>query len=203
MISDSQSELSQKLDALLTSTDTKSLAAFSEDMATLLAATGRMEKALDAKLDTVLDQVVQQHSEVIQHLEVIIVTEERIETKVDRVLRILEDGQFVIEGPAPIALDEPPAPGEPPFKGMRYYDVEDADCFFGREILTDQLVARLKDERFLAVVGASGSGKSSVVRAGVVPALQNGDLPGSADWQIHLFTPTNHPLEALGSFPNA
>ena len=110
----------------------------------------------------------------------------------------------------------PPEPGEPPFKGLQYFDVPDADLFFGRETLTARLVGHIREMVaagadnpdgccFLAVVGASGSGKSSVVRAGVVPALQrgapmvDGTLPpeGSPGWHIHVFTPTAHPLEAL------
>jgi DNA-binding SARP family transcriptional activator len=115
---------------------------------------------------------------------------------------------------APAVL--PPEPGEPPFKGLQYFDVPDADLFFGRETLTARLVGHIQQMVeaapdnpesccFLAVVGASGSGKSSVVRAGVVPALQrgvplaDGKLPpeGSPGWRIHVFTPTAHPLEAL------
>ncbi len=104
--------------------------------------------------------------------------------------------------------DELPAPGDPPFKGLQYFDESDAALFFGRELLTAKLVAHLLQDRFLAViVGASGSGKSSIVRAGLVPALKRGEalfdgtLPpdGSAKWQYHLITPTAHPLEALAA----
>src|SRR5215216_1510290 len=69
----------------------------------------------------------------------------------------------------------PPEPGEPPFQGMQYFDEKDADRFFGRESLVAKIVGRLASTRFLAIVGASGSGKSSVVRAGVIPALRRGD----------------------------
>jgi WD40 repeat protein len=102
----------------------------------------------------------------------------------------------VLEAVAPdeIQLGEP-APGEPPFKGLEYYDVEDAEIFFGREALVERLIYRLRDERFLAViVGASGSGKSSVARAGLVPALSD---ERDGDWSFRLLTPTEHPLEAL------
>jgi WD40 repeat protein/serine/threonine protein kinase len=142
--------------------------------------------------------------------------------------------------------DEGPAPGEPPFKGLPYFDEADADLFFGREALTARLIARLGDVpsqqgsggaeeqgrdfpsapllpitsapsplqgegwgggHFLAVVGASGSGKSSLVRAGLVPALRRGEpladgsIPpaGSTDWPIHVITPTAHPLESLAA----
>ncbi len=91
--------------------------------------------------------------------------------------------------------DEPPAPGEPPFKGLEYFDEGDADLFFGRELLTAKLAAHLPQDRFLAIVGASGSGKSSIVRAGLVPALKQ----KNAQWQYHVITPTAQPLEALAA----
>ena len=108
--------------------------------------------------------------------------------------------------PPALRHDEPPAPGEPPFKGLQYFDESDADLFFGRELLTARLVAKLRESAFLAViVGASGSGKSSIVRAGLIPALKRGqpladDIrppDGSSQWRVTLITPTAHPLEAL------
>jgi WD40 repeat protein/energy-coupling factor transporter ATP-binding protein EcfA2 len=103
--------------------------------------------------------------------------------------------------------DDAPAPGDSPYQGMAYYDVADADRFFGREALTAELVDHLRQQPLLAVVGASGSGKSSLVRAGVMPALQ-GKMPlvdgkqppaGSARWAYHLITPTARPLESLAA----
>ena len=86
---------------------------------------------------------------------------------------------------------ESPVPGEPPFKGLQYFDESDAGLFFGREQLIAQLVQRLHDSlssasaegaRFLAIIGASGSGKSSLVRAGLVPTIkQSGLLAGDID----------------------
>ena len=90
-----------------------------------------------------------------------------------------------------------------PYKGLRAFQEADADDFFGREALTGQLLARLVetpnggDGRFLAVVGPSGSGKSSVVKAGLVPALRKGALPGSDQWFITEMVPGAHPLEEL------
>src|SRR5581483_5993291 len=104
------------------------------------------------------------------------------------------------------ASQESAAPGQAPFKGLEYFDVPDAELFFGREDLTAKLVEHLRQSRFmLVIVGASGSGKSSIVRAGLIPALRREQplgermLPpeGSANWQVHIITPTAHPLEAL------
>jgi len=103
--------------------------------------------------------------------------------------------------------DEAPAPGEPPYKGLQFYDESDADYFFGREELTSEIHKDLiEGKSFTAVVGASGSGKSSIVRAGLIPALKSGKPPdsdtgasphGKSDWKVILTTPTAHPLEAL------
>ena len=85
---------------------------------------------------------------------------------------------------------------------MNYFDEADADLFVGREALTDKLTERVlalsTDEiQFLAIVGASGTGKSSLVRAGLVPALHWNKK--SADWPIHILTPTARPLESLAA----
>ena len=67
----------------------------------------------------------------------------------------------------------PPADVPCPYKGLLPFEPEDSELFFGREQLVEDLVGRLRgSDSFLAVVGPSGSGKSSLVRAGVVPALQ-------------------------------
>ncbi len=73
-----------------------------------------------------------------------------------------------------------------PYKGLEHFDEPDAPYFFGREWLVGQLVTRCVAAPLLAVVGPSGSGKSSVVRAGLVPALRSGVLPGSDQWRIRL-----------------
>nr|MBP8948330.1 ATP-binding protein [Promineifilum sp.] len=115
------------------------------------------------------------------------------------------ESTFVGAAAAQDVEGQPPAPGDPPYKGLQSFDEGDAEHFLGRERLTARLVGRLRDSRFLAVVGASGSGKSSVVRAGLIPALRHGQpladggLPpaGSTRWAIRLLTPTAHPLDAL------
>jgi WD40 repeat protein/class 3 adenylate cyclase len=90
--------------------------------------------------------------------------------------------------------EEPPIPGELPFRGLQCFEEADAHLFFGRASISARLAEAVEARRFLAVVGSSGSGKSSVVRAGVIPALRRSQPDG---WQIHLLTPTAHPLEAL------
>jgi WD40 repeat protein/DNA-binding SARP family transcriptional activator len=84
-----------------------------------------------------------------------------------------------------------------PFKGLASFETSDAPYFFGRERLVAELVARLVGAPLLAVVGPSGSGKSSVVRAGLLPALASGMLPGSEDWPQALIRPGEHPTREL------
>jgi len=84
-----------------------------------------------------------------------------------------------------------------PYKGLRAFEEADADDFFGRNELLEQLVKRLGTTRFLAVVGPSGSGKSSVVRAGLLPAIRRGAVPGSDGWRIADMFPGAHPLDGL------
>ncbi|MEP7136842.1 MAG: protein kinase [Chloroflexota bacterium] len=88
-----------------------------------------------------------------------------------------------------------------PYKGLRSFGEGDAQDFFGREALLQQLLIRLGEggelSRFLTVVGPSGSGKSSVVKAGLIPALRRGALPGSENWFIIEMLPGAHPLEEL------
>ena len=92
---------------------------------------------------------------------------------------------------------------ENPYKGLRAFGAADAGDFFGRERLVERLIARLGEPgtrgRFVAVVGPSGSGKSSVVRAGLLPALARGALPMSADWFRIEMTPAPHPVRAARS----
>jgi WD40 repeat protein/transcriptional regulator with XRE-family HTH domain len=117
-----------------------------------------------------------------------------------------ENGRFA----APPAAKETPSPtpeAEPisalpnPYKGLRPFQETDAPDFFGRDALTAQLVARLAEParfaRFLVVVGPSGSGKSSVVRAGLVPALRRGALAPFQGWPVLDLVPGTHPLEEI------
>jgi WD40 repeat protein/DNA-binding SARP family transcriptional activator len=84
-----------------------------------------------------------------------------------------------------------------PFKGLASFDVEDSDVFHGRERLVAEMVARLTGAPLMGIVGPSGSGKSSALRAGLLAALADGVLPGSENWAQALLRPGEHPLEAL------
>ncbi len=93
--------------------------------------------------------------------------------------------------------EDAPTPGIAPYKGLLYFDESNSDLFFGRETLTARLASHVMDlsedasTRFLAVVGASGSGKSSLVRAGLAVALKR------AGWEVFVFTPTANPIRML------
>ena len=90
-----------------------------------------------------------------------------------------------------------------PYKGLRPFDEQDSPDFFGREALVARLVERLgqvaRAGRFLAVVGPSGSGKSSAVRAGLIPALRAGALAGSEGWRIAVMQPGSRPIRELAA----
>jgi len=122
-------------------------------------------------------------------------------SRVDIALLAVGHGLIDRSGAQPVIATEPRSPSRKPvicpFKGLASFDVADAAYFFGRERLVAELVARLAGSTFLSVVGPSGSGKSSVVRAGLGPALAGGVLPGSESWRIVVARPGERPLEGL------
>ena len=113
-----------------------------------------------------------------------------LESEPDFIARLLELAQSIRQ-------EDAPAPGAAPYKGLMFFDKSDAEWFFGRETLTAHLAERVTSLasdgplRFLAVVGASGSGKSSLMRAGLAVALKQ------AGWNVQIFTPGVDPLKAL------
>ncbi|MBE9099038.1 nSTAND1 domain-containing NTPase [Vacuolonema iberomarrocanum] len=87
-----------------------------------------------------------------------------------------------------------------PYKGLSFFDCNDHDpqYFFGRQSLVDKLIDEVRQSNFVAIVGASGSGKSSVLRAGLLHQLKLGQrLRGSEAWDIRLLLPGEHPLQNL------
>ncbi|MFO1126881.1 MAG: hypothetical protein U1E66_00335 [Rhodospirillales bacterium] len=111
--------------------------------------------------------------------------------------------------PATLATDPasaaaaPTMPPEPrdPYPGLRPFRSDESDIFFGRETQTDEMVQRLKTSRFLAVVGTSGCGKSSLVRAGLVAALETGlmGVPEGARWRFAVMRPGGRPMHRLAA----
>jgi len=90
---------------------------------------------------------------------------------------------------------------ENPYKGLAAFQENDAEDFFGRDKLIQTLLDRMDEDhpykRFLAVVGPSGSGKSSVVKAGLLPSIRKGSLPGSETWFIVQMIPGVSPISEL------
>jgi WD40 repeat protein len=94
--------------------------------------------------------------------------------------------------PADVAA-EPPGVQLCPFKGLAHFDVADAAYFFGRERLVADLYSRVVDSALVGIIGPSGSGKSSILRAGLLAALAAGALPGSEGWRAVVLRPGEHP----------
>lgn len=114
--------------------------------------------------------------------------------------RALQDLINAVKG-VPFGPDFPVAPDDDvaPYRGLRVFDEEDAQFFFGRDAEIQRLLEKLKSTRFLAVLGPSGSGKSSLVRAGLVPALHAGALTEVEDWHVVVLRPGAAPLTALAA----
>lgn len=88
-----------------------------------------------------------------------------------------------------------------PYKGLLAFQISDSADFYGRDELVQQLITRMKEEnplaRFLSIIGPSGSGKSSVVKAGLIPALWKGAISGSENWFVAEMIPGAYPVSEL------
>ena len=90
-----------------------------------------------------------------------------------------------------------------PFPGLRPFDFEESHLFFGRDGQSEQLITKLGATRFLAVVGTSGSGKSSLVRAGLMPSLLGGFMTSAgSNWRIAVMRPGSDPIGNLARVLN-
>src|SRR6266516_2053126 len=142
-------------------------------------------------------------------IDVIDARQSRYEGALEEMVACLQQEDISVTAPLEPPLAE--TLGEPrnPYKGLRAFTKEDSADFFGREALVEELGQTLqhtltsappgtREARLLAVIGPSGSGKSSVVMAGLLPRLQRGGLPGSQNW-VYLtpMVPGPRPLEAL------
>lgn len=110
--------------------------------------------------------------------------------------QILLQDPVLAPGRSPRAVGE--APSRNPYKGLGAFDEIDAGDFFGRDKLVSEMVDALSGgSRLLVLVGPSGSGKSSAVRAGLIPALRKGRVAGSDRWILSTMMPGRHPFEQL------
>jgi DNA-binding SARP family transcriptional activator/WD40 repeat protein/energy-coupling factor transporter ATP-binding protein EcfA2 len=116
---------------------------------------------------------------------------------VEGITRLLEQRRSQLAGRAAPAVGVDDASVLCPYKGLARFDVDDASLFFGRERLVAELVARLTASRVVAVVGPSGSGKSSLVRAGVLPALADGIATNTDRWRTIAMCPGARPSSEL------
>jgi WD40 repeat protein/serine/threonine protein kinase len=118
--------------------------------------------------------------------------------ELDPTLRYATIGEWAAEARA--AADASPSTGVQsvhvgdslnlcPYKGMAAFQPEDAGLYFGRDEMIDTLVARMQDHSVLVIGGPSGSGKSSLMRAGLIPRLSRGAIAGSQQWRTALFNP--------------
>lgn len=85
-----------------------------------------------------------------------------------------------------------------PFPGLRPFEEEEEHLFFGREKSVTELLSRLRNSHFLTLIGTSGSGKSSLIKAGLFPSLYRGFMAGAgSDWRVTLFRPRDNPMGNL------
>lgn len=84
-----------------------------------------------------------------------------------------------------------------PYLGLSAFEAEQEKYFCGREEAVKILITHLTNSRFIPVIGYSGSGKSSLIKAGLLPQLSRDRIPGSSHWPVESFTPGKHPLGKL------
>ena len=102
-------------------------------------------------------------------------------------------------------LHDTPTPSAPanPFPGLRPFEPHEYHLFFGRDGQSDELLRRLRQKRFVAVIGTSGSGKSSLVRAGLLPSLHGGLMVAAGSrWRVTIFRPGANPVGHLAEALN-
>lgn len=117
--------------------------------------------------------------------------------KVEEFLREIRRSAGVDVVSASEVVETAPEQIRNPYKGLRAFGEDDAVDFHGRDALIEDLIQRIAAHRLVTVVGPSGSGKSSVVRAGLIPALRTGTLADSRDWLVTDMFPGSFPFEEL------
>lgn len=110
---------------------------------------------------------------------------------------LLHDSRLQLRRPQPVR-SAVTGPVTNPYRGLRPFGEDDVGSFFGRERLVAEVVRRIAEgERLITMIGASGSGKSSAVRAGLLPAIRKGAVPGSDQWLIAHMMPGSDPFIEL------
>ena len=85
-----------------------------------------------------------------------------------------------------------------PFPGLRPFGIKESHLFFGREGQSDEVIHNLAENRFVAVLGASGSGKSSLMYCGIVPSIYGGFIANAgSDWRLVVTRPGNGPINNM------
>ncbi len=155
--------------------------------------------------EEIIDVLPEEWGKTVQ-IDLVDAREGHYEQALDELVACLEEDEASSEEPS---LTTPEFEPRNPYKGLRAFTQKDATDFFGRDRLIEELVERVKSmltsgqpgtppARLLAVIGPSGSGKSSVVMAGLLPQLQKGVLSGSEQWvYLEPMVPGTHPLESL------
>ena len=111
---------------------------------------------------------------------------------------LLHDARIQHRRPTKPLATTPGRVGENPFKGLRAFLEDDQADFFGRDALVSDLVRKIDEgSTMLTLVGPSGSGKSSVIRAGLIPALRKASVAGSDQWLVAQMVPGSHPFAEL------
>ncbi|MBA3289502.1 MAG: protein kinase, partial [Acidimicrobiia bacterium] len=118
----------------------------------------------------------------------------RRQQSIDELIGELRDALSVPASPSTTFL-----PTRNPYRGLEAFEQADSDDFYGRDRSVAEMVAVLQHERLLIVVGPSGIGKSSAVKAGLLPALAAGAVPGSDDWLVTELVPGRAPFEQLAA----
>lgn len=215
-LSGGQPAVIQRLETLAPTGCSEQLA---DTLADLLAVYGQIKKDPARDLDEVGREVAEFHRKEQRRIaeaarrEAASQAEAAQPVRAPRALRFLADGKWSIEGPQLEVASQWPEEGSPPYPGLRYFDEADAERFFGRERIAARLASLLEERPMLVITGASGSGKSSLVRAGLIPALRSGRVRaggqqeeeelfppiGSEGWPVLLLTPTAHPFDALAA----
>ncbi|TDD70660.1 hypothetical protein E1262_08340 [Jiangella aurantiaca] len=121
--------------------------------------------------------------------------------RIDDLLRAVRQalGADIVAAAAPADRRRSAEPIRNPYKGLRAFLESDALDFHGRDSLIDELLKAVRSSSVVSVVGPSGSGKSSAVRAGLVPRLRAGGLPGSRAWLVTNMFPGSYPFEELAA----